>query len=259
MVEVQRNYTWSEPNTHYTDNGDIFLLASVSKAFACAAIYNLFPDEETRKKTMAFSYLGYTKPPNDSRINTINIQMLCDHTAGFDDNPGGEYPNDPHISPDWSYNAREVAANIGHNVMTAKDIVDFVQTQQLDYTPFDDKDHNMFRYSNTGFIILSEIVAKASEMSYYQYLSQAVLQPLGLNVTHIGTQLNTAGYGAVLPESFATGLPSYNYQDNTTYVPAVYGGDGKNALGRSQNIQLTLVRYGQRSMRWCMQLGMQRE
>lgn len=214
-ITTQRAYTWTEPGLHVTSNDDVFLLASVSKAFCSAAIYKLFPTAQQRVDTLAYEFLGYSGSPSDNRISEINIQQLIDHRAGFDDrSEDGSSPR----SPDWTYNARKVAQFLGHNVTSAKDLVEFVFTQRLDYAPGQE-----YVYSNTGYVILSRIVEKASGLSYFDYLTQNVVEPLGMNVQHFKTQQH---YDAVVPEAFETGLPSYDYTDTTTMVPDVLGGDG---------------------------------
>jgi CubicO group peptidase (beta-lactamase class C family) len=51
-------------------------------------------------------------------------------------------------------------------------------------------------YSNYGFAVLAETVQEASGIEFGRYLTEAVLEPLGMTATRLAGGAQTAGYGA---------------------------------------------------------------
>jgi CubicO group peptidase (beta-lactamase class C family) len=51
-------------------------------------------------------------------------------------------------------------------------------------------------YSNFGFAVLAETVQEASGIEFSRYLTEAVLEPLGMTATRLDGGAQTAGYGA---------------------------------------------------------------
>lgn len=67
-------------------------------------------------------------------------------------------------------------------------------------------------YSNYGFAVLAETVQEAAGIEFTRYLSEAVLEPLGMTATRLDGGAETAGYGATSTvadlAAFATDLLS---------------------------------------------------
>ncbi len=67
-------------------------------------------------------------------------------------------------------------------------------------------------YSNYGFAVLAEAVQEASGIEFGRYLSEAVLEPLGMAATRLDGGVQAAGYGATSTvadlAAFATDLLS---------------------------------------------------
>lgn len=223
-VLTSRSYSWSW-GEHVTEDADTFLLASVSKAFCCAAIYELFPDENVRKATKAADVLGWGSSSVDKGYDQMTVQQLVDHTAGFGYDETSPSPNE------WTYLSRKAAAHLQRDVTTPKDLVDYVRTIPLAYEPFDSEKHEIWKYSNIAYVVLSMIVAKKSNKPYINFLLQDVLAKNGLgsmNLYTVDTRPSEYGYDFIRapPYSYDEGLPSYDYKEQTKMVPAVYGGDG---------------------------------
>jgi CubicO group peptidase (beta-lactamase class C family) len=62
----------------------------------------------------------------------------------------------------------------------ALDILDSARVKPLDFAP-----GTRFHYSNTGYILLSQIIEKASGMSYPDYMKSKIFSPAGLKNTGI--------------------------------------------------------------------------
>jgi len=67
-------------------------------------------------------------------------------------------------------------------------------------------------YSNYGFAVLAETVQEAAGIEFSRYLTEAVLEPLGMTATRLDGGAETAGYGATSTvadmAAFATDLLS---------------------------------------------------
>ena len=61
-------------------------------------------------------------------------------------------------------------------------------------------------YSNYGFAVLAETVQQASGIEFGRYLSEAVLEPLGMTATRLDGGAQTAGYGATSTSCRSGGL-----------------------------------------------------
>lgn len=208
-VQNQGSFTYSEADSPQVAHDDVFMLASVSKAFVSAAIYQLFPDEQSRLDYQVFAGLGFQVSAPDRRLDSVNIQMLLDYTAGFGDN---------------TYNAQNVSKWLGQQMESAEDFIQYLFGQSLEYDPYNDPNHQMHTYSNDGYFLLSQIVARQTEGSYWNYVNANFNKLMGLNVIQVPTQLPYPP-GLIKGESTLTGPPSYNWPDKDP-VPAVFGGDG---------------------------------
>ncbi len=139
----------------------IFRLASISKAWTSAATYTLFRRGTISRSTLAFNYLGITKPlparaPVDPRVFTITVT---------------------------------------------------------------------YAYCNICYVILAMIVAKASHMTYEDYVVQDVAAPMGVSNLKVSPTLEPRLPGEVRHYySIYTGLSAI-YVRSAKKVPDPNGGD----------------------------------
>lgn len=138
----------------------VFYIASTSKQFAAASIALL-----ARKDTISLDddirkYL----PEIPSYESTITIRHLIHHTSGIRD-------------------YLELRAEAG---ISAEDIVDnndaiemLVRQKALNYKPGE-----KFLYSNSNYVLLAEIVKRASGKSLREFAAENIFQPLGMKNTH---------------------------------------------------------------------------
>ncbi len=80
--KLQRAYTWAEPDYRTTQVSDRFLLASISKMFVNACCKVLYETGKLQPTSLAYKVIGFSNP-KDRRSDTITVQQLLDHTAGF--------------------------------------------------------------------------------------------------------------------------------------------------------------------------------
>lgn len=138
-----------------------FRIASMSKSFTAMAILKLRDDGKLLLSDPASKYipemanLGYLT--KDASI--IDIENLLTMTAGFpEDNPWGDRQLD---EPD------EMLMDL------MREGVSFSNTTSYE-----------FEYSNTGFALLGNIISRVSSVSYQDYITQNILEPLGMEQTY---------------------------------------------------------------------------
>lgn len=153
-----------------TEVRHIFRVASASKLITATAIMHLYDKGLLKMNSKVFGkggilsqYKGYT----DKRIEKINIEQLLRHKAGFSVRAG-----DPMFDP----------SRMGVKLpVTGEGMVDFVLKRGLGYTP-----GGQTRYSNVGYLILSQIVEKLTFQPYERYVKDSILAPVGCMDMHIG-------------------------------------------------------------------------
>ena len=137
----------------------LFKIASISKLYVAVAVAKLVNDQQlSLDKTLA-TYL----PELVGRIENaekISLKMMVRHRSGipnFTDTPGYcEYPP-----------------------KTNKENLALVLDTPADFEP--DK---KYRYSNTNYLLIGEILDKTLGYSHHQYIKKEILMPLGLNNTY---------------------------------------------------------------------------
>lgn len=137
-----------------------FRIASMSKSFTAMAIVKLRDEGKLKLDDPASSYIPEMKAvkPLTTDAPPITVRHLLTHAAGFpEDNPWGD---------------RQLAD-------TDKDLLDLVQN-----VSFSNATGIAYEYSNLGFALLGKIISNVTGKSYQQYITEAILKPLGMNHTY---------------------------------------------------------------------------
>src|SRR5687767_4243525 len=163
----------------------VFRIASMTKSFTAMAILKLRDDGKLSLEDPVSKYVpelaGLPYPTSDSQV--LNIRHLLTHSEGFpEDNPWGD---------------RQLA-------QPDKTMREWMRAG----IPFSTSPGSTFEYSNYGFAILGQIIAKASGRSYEDYVRDNVLKPLGMNSS-------TFEMSAVPQDRVALGYR----RDGTTWKP----------------------------------------
>jgi len=151
------NIEYNIPNTITTP----YHMASVSKQFTAFAIImlanegKLSIDEDIRK------YL----PDVPDFEHKITVRNLLNHTSGLRDH--------------WTL--WTMSGGLMDDVIRQSDLKRLIQRQKnLNFKPGD-----QFMYSNTGYLLLSEIVTEVSDQKFADWMTHNVFKPLGMNSTQI--------------------------------------------------------------------------
>jgi CubicO group peptidase (beta-lactamase class C family) len=136
----------------------VFRIASMTKSFTAMSILKLRDerklslDDPVAKYIPELANLSY--PTSDSPV--LTIRHLLTHSEGFpEDNPWGD---------------RQLAQSD-----------DTIRSWLRAGIPFSTSPGTSFEYSNYGFAILGQIVAKVSGRPYADYVRDNILRPLGMN------------------------------------------------------------------------------
>lgn len=136
----------------------VFRIASMTKSFTAMAILKLRDEGKLSLEDPVSRYVpelaNLPYPTSDSQV--LTVRHLLTHSEGFpEDNPWGD---------------RQLAQSD-----------ETMRAWMKAGIPFSTSPGTVFEYSNYGFAILGQIVAKASGRPYADYVRDNILKPLGMN------------------------------------------------------------------------------
>jgi CubicO group peptidase (beta-lactamase class C family) len=131
-------------------------LGSIGKLFTRTAIAQLAEAGKLSLDDKLSKYL-----PDFPHAGEITVEMLAAHRSGV-----GDFFNDAYDAMDKS--------KLRHN----RDYLQLFRDQPLWFEPGTSE-----RYSNGGYALLGEVIAKASGEDYYEYLAKHVFTPAGMKRT----------------------------------------------------------------------------
>ncbi len=141
------------------DPHSLFKIASISKLYVAAAVTKLVHDNRiSLDETLAHYF-----PELVGRIENaekITLRMMLQHRSGIPnltDNPDFPWADPPKSNGE---------------------ALEYALDQPASFEPDED-----YGYSNTNYLLLSEIIDKVVGYSYHQYIREKILSPLGLKNT----------------------------------------------------------------------------
>lgn len=148
---------------HAVDADTVFRIASMTKSFTGLAILKLRDAGRLRLDDPVSQHVPelarWQAPTRDS--GPITIRQLLAHLGGLpEDNPYGDRFLD--------ISSRDFSAWLAKGV------------------PFSTAPGSSFEYSNLGFMILGQVVTRASGRPYQQYIREEILRPLGMKASAWG-------------------------------------------------------------------------
>ena len=137
----------------------LFKIASVGKLYDAVAITKLVNDDQLDLNETLANYF----PELANRIenaNEITLKMLVQHRSGI--------PNYTNV-PNFWMNPPE----------TNQETLELVLDQPANFSPGED-----YEYSNTNYLLLTELIKKTLGYSKFQYIKEEILNPLQLKNTY---------------------------------------------------------------------------
>lgn len=137
------------------DKNTSFYIASLSKSFTAAAIIQL---QEKGLLTYDDKASHYVELPEYAK--DVSIRQLLNHTSGIKDYE---------------------SLLSGKKALTNQDVIGWLKSlKKLEFAS-----GSQFEYSNSGYIILSQIIQNISQKSYKEYITEHIIAPLQMNHTYV--------------------------------------------------------------------------
>jgi len=137
----------------------IFHLASVTKPFVATAVMQLVEEGKVDLNARVTGYLPYFRM-KDPRATSITVRQLLTHTAGVPD------------VTDYRWDRPEYEDG------SLERYVRGLADSALVFAP-----GTSWQYSNIGFEVLADLIAKVSPEPFEQYMQQRIFTPLGMKHT----------------------------------------------------------------------------
>jgi len=138
----------------------LFKIASISKLYIAAATTKLVADQKLSLDNTLLELI----PEVEGRIEnaeTITLRMMLQHRSGI---------------PDYIYSPKLENIAPGDDYMAAAAII---FDEPADFPP-----NKKYRYCNTNYLLIGEILDRTLGYSHHEYIKSAILMPLGLNNTY---------------------------------------------------------------------------
>ena len=142
-----------------TDPHALFKIASISKLYIAAATAKLVADHQLSLENT----LAELIPEVKGRIeyaDEITVRMMLQHRSGIP-----EYIYDPDFESDTDDDYLSVAA--------------LIFDKSADFKP-----NKKYRYSNTNYLLIAEIIDRTLGYSHHDYIKNYILNPMGLSNTY---------------------------------------------------------------------------
>ncbi len=178
------------------DRDTLFLVASISKTFTATAIMQLRDEGKLRLDDPLVKFIPEFRAASNpfGPIEDVTILRLLTHRSGLI----GETPTAHWTTTRFPSRTELIAAMPQYRISIEPD--------------------SAFKYSNLGFALLGEVVARISGRSFSEYVSSEILEPLGMCAS---TFILTPG----ARERMATGYLPHPYEDvaELAEVPEILG------------------------------------
>ena len=193
----------------------VMRFASVSKLITAVGIMKLQEMKKLKLSDKVFGPKGiltdttFTNSIKDPRYYDITVENLLRHNAGFTNGAG-----DPMFSTRYIIMQNHLTTPPDH-----KTLLRIILKRKLGYTPGQGR-----CYSNLGYMILSEIIAKKSGMKYADFMQKYVLHPAGCFDMHIaGTYYKDKRPNEVKYYMHQGSVNVLEYNNSGRMVPRCYG------------------------------------
>ena len=176
------NREWRVPNTGDTK----FRLASVSKQFTAVAVMILHERGLVDLDAPVKTWL----PDAPVAWDGVTVRRLLNHTSGV-----------PDFTRFDDYEALKTLAT------TPDALIARFRDRPLDFRPGE-----RFAYSNSGYVLLTAVIEKASGQSYAAFVAETLFQPLGM------TDSGYDSHAVLLPRRASGYVPTADGVANADYV-----------------------------------------
>ncbi len=168
---LAKGYGWADAaRSLAVEPETLFGLASLSKPFTAFAVLKLVELGKLDLDQRVLDIVKDIRPPQgvemDPLLNDITVRQCLNHSGGWDRTIDG----DPiYWEPQICWMLRV------HPPLSPAQSLSFALSRPLPFKPGTDA-----KYSNIGYILLGEVIAKVSGQSYERFVAEHVLKPVGI-------------------------------------------------------------------------------
>jgi len=166
------NWTWKGQSgianistMQQADTSMFYRIGSISKNIMAVTILHLVDNSILSIHDTIGKWLDTTLTNKIAYSEHITLKHLLNHTSGI-----FSYTDD--------FNLMNSLLTDPNASFTSDSLISIALSHPPDFFPGDS-----MKYNNTGYVILTKIIESACGMSYYQYATQNILNPTGLNNT----------------------------------------------------------------------------
>lgn len=186
-ILLDRGYGFANREWNIPNDGDTkFRLASVTKQFTAVAIMILYERGLVDLDAPVKTYL----PDAPAAWDAVTVRHLLTHTSGV-----------PNFTGFDDYEATKTLP------ATLDSLIARFRDHPLDFQPGDG-----WTYSNSGYILLTAVIEKASGKPYAEFVTEALFQPLGMSDSGYDS------HAAILPHRASGYVPTAGGFANADYV-----------------------------------------
>ena len=211
----------------------IFDLGSLSKQFTAIAVLDLV----NRNKLNITDHLSKFFKGFPRYADDITVEDLLHHTSALPEYVD-IYVESRRAEKDW-YDVAMAKPNewypkmpTGKKEITNKDVLKWIATQVLLPRPPDTE----FKYSNSGYVVLAELVEKVTRKKFASLLKEQLFSPFGMKDTYVFDELSHFSPNA--PE-IVNHARCYNRVSGKGFVPVGY--TPMNFIKGDGNVHSTIV------------------
>lgn len=181
-----------------------FPIGSNTKMFTAAVIYQLHEEGLLSTSDLVSQYL-----PEEIALwegaDAITIDMLLGHTSGLPDYLNSQDPNSVGMG------IMNAVPGVLERAFTPEELVANAAPSPMLFEP---GAAGQWAYSNTGYIMLGQIIEQVTGKSYVEAVTERIIQPLGLEHTVILNDVAPADLGLAsqyLTSPFTRNTSGWNY------------------------------------------------
>jgi N-acyl-D-amino-acid deacylase len=222
---LARGYGFSDSgNTQIAHPDSRFRIASLTKQITSAAVLKLVQNKKLSLDDNPFSILGLTPDPAGPltpALSNMTIRELLRHQGGWSRETGCTNCS---AEGDPMFESVQIAG--AQSPPSCTGIIRYMLTQPVYWPP-----GTAYDYSNFGYCVLGEVIAKKTGQSYADYVSANVLNPAGAGGIVQGQTIWPAdrevvyypypGEAVVDPDVFVPSLNAYADPYGTFYLEAM--------------------------------------